>query len=46
MTETMSEAKKPMPSPMPAASHGLGPDSCYAKKISTSGGHDGTTKTR
>ena len=27
-------------------SHGLDADSCYAKKISTTGGHDGTTKTR
>ena len=27
-------------------SHGLDADSCYAKKISTTGGHEGTTKTR
>ncbi|WP_248279029.1 hypothetical protein [Brevibacterium sp. 'Marine'] len=26
------------------SSHGLGPDSCYAKQLNTSGGHDGTTR--
>ncbi|WP_231939558.1 flagellar basal body-associated FliL family protein [Brevibacterium siliguriense] len=26
------------------SSHGLGADSCYAKQLNTSGGHDGTTR--
>ncbi|MGM0697421.1 MAG: hypothetical protein ACQEVD_01090 [Actinomycetota bacterium] len=26
------------------SSHGLGPDSCYAKQLNTSGGHEGTTR--
>ncbi|SMX96547.1 hypothetical protein BI49514_02838 [Brevibacterium iodinum ATCC 49514] len=26
------------------SSHGLGPESCYAKQLNTSGGHEGTTR--